>query len=57
MKKTTIPDQLDLSREVIASLSEEQLQEIEGGSGLPPNNMSCFYCSCFGGVEPEDTAN
>lgn len=57
MKKITFPDMLDLSKETIANLSEEQLQEIEGGSGLPTNNMSCFYCSCIGSAELEDTAN
>jgi len=57
MKKITVPDQLDLSKEIIASLSDEQLQEIEGGSGPPPNNMSCFYCSCFVSDEPETLAH
>ncbi len=57
MKKIPIPNQLDLSKEIIASLSDEQLQEIEGGSGPPPNNMSCWYCSCHVNTEDETLAN
>jgi len=53
MKKVTIPDHLDLSKEIIASLTDEQLQEIEGGSGQPPMNGSCWYCSCNVGTEVE----
>lgn len=33
MKKVIFTDQLDLSKEVIADLTEEQLKEIEGGAG------------------------
>jgi|GEM_PF-6146711 len=33
MKKVTLADQLALSKEIVANLSEEQLQEIEGGAG------------------------
>ena len=43
MKKVTLADQLDLTKEIVASLSEEQLQEIEGGVALPS-------ISCIGGT-------
>jgi hypothetical protein len=33
MKKVVFTDQLDLSKEIIANLTEEQLKEIEGGVG------------------------
>jgi len=33
MKKVTLADQLALSKEIVANLTEEQLQEIEGGAG------------------------
>ena len=33
MKKVFFNDQLDLSKEIIANLTEEQLKEIEGGVG------------------------
>ena len=40
MKKVTLADQLDLAKEIIAGLSEEQLQEIEGGAAAA---ISCFF--------------
>lgn len=42
MKKVSLADQLELSQEVIASLSDEQLQEIEGGA-------AGLEISCIGG--------
>lgn len=33
MKKVVFTNQLDLGKEIIANLTEEQLQEIEGGVG------------------------
>jgi bacteriocin-like protein len=33
MKKVIFTDQLDLSKEIIANLTEEQLQQVEGGVG------------------------
>ncbi len=45
MKKVILADQLDLSKEVIANLSDEQLQEIEGGVGAA-DEFSCFNTSC-----------
>ena len=56
MKKINIPDQLDLSKEIIANLSEEQLQQIEGGAAAAPNS-SCFWTSCLNcDIHPETTA-
>ena len=56
MKKNTIPDQLDFSKEIIANLSEEQLQAIEGGAAPVPNS-SCYLTSCFKcDIPPETTA-
>ncbi len=45
MKKIIIPDQLDLSKETIANLSEEQLHEIEGGAAAV-EQTSCFWTTC-----------
>lgn len=33
MKKVLFTDQLDLSKDIVANLTEEQLQQIEGGAG------------------------
>ncbi|WP_185816814.1 class I lanthipeptide [Hymenobacter metallilatus] len=40
MKKVSLADQLELSKEVIASLNDEQLQEIEGGAAAA--GISCI---------------
>lgn len=45
MKKIVIPDKLDLSKETIANLSEEQLHEIEGGAAAV-EQTSCFMNTC-----------
>ena len=45
MKKITFPDMLDLSKETIANLSEEQLHEIEGGAAAVEQS-SCFLQTC-----------
>lgn len=45
MKKTILADQLALNKEIIATLSPEQLQEIEGGAG-DGVQFSCFDSSC-----------
>ena len=46
MKKVTLADQLALSKEIVANLTEEQLQEIEGGIGADGsctgNGNSCI---------------
>ena len=48
MKKVTLADQLDLSKEIVANLSPEQLQEIEGGAGeAAQDEFSCFNGSCI----------
>jgi len=44
MKKVQFADKLDLSKEIIANLSEEQLQEIEGGAAAA--EQSCWFNSC-----------
>jgi len=46
MKKIALADQLDLSKEIVADLSSEQLQEIEGGAA-PVEVFSCFDTSCI----------
>lgn len=46
MKKVTLADQLDLSKEIVANLSPEQLQEIEGGAAAA-DAFSCFDASCI----------
>ena len=53
MKKIALADQLDLSKEIIADLSPEQLQEIEGGAA-PVEVYSCFFTSC--NDRPRDAA-
>lgn len=45
MKKVQFADKLDLSKEIIANLSEEQLQEIEGGAAAA--EQSCWFNSCI----------
>ena len=46
MKKVTIAaDQFDLSKEVVANLSDEQLQAIEGGQGIQDDPSSCKHTS------------
>ncbi|MBU6120260.1 class I lanthipeptide [Hymenobacter siberiensis] len=52
MKKIPFADKLDLSKEIIANLSEEQLLEIEGGAF--PSELSCWFTSCF--YKPEEVA-
>ncbi|WP_158022877.1 class I lanthipeptide [Hymenobacter coccineus] len=45
MKKVILADQLDLSKETIANLTEEQLREIEGGAAAA-DFTSCGSGSC-----------
>ena len=40
MKKVTLADQLDLTQEIVAGLTDEQLQEVEGGAAWP--SISCI---------------
>lgn len=40
MKKVTLADQLELSKEIVANLTDEQLQEIEGGAAAA--GISCI---------------
>ena len=48
MKKITPLEELKLTKEIIASLSPEQLQEIEGGAAFTNNSqISCFAESCL----------
>jgi len=48
MKKITPLDELNLTKEIIASLSPEQLQEIEGGgeNTMTGSQFSCLAYSC-----------
>lgn len=55
MKKITTPDQLNLSKEIIASLSEEQLYEVEGGAAAG-EQYSCFFTSCNTPSQDESVA-
>ena len=50
MKKVQFADKLDLSKEIIANLSEEQLQAIEGGAAAPAE-QSCWFNSCITNAE------
>lgn len=56
MKKVTIvtqhnlSHQLDLGKEIVANLTEEQLRQIEGGAAAGAH-ISCFYLTCNGPVE------
>lgn len=52
MKKVVIADQLDLGKEIVANLTEEQLQEIEGGVAAA-DATSCWSTSCNGHVAQE----
>ncbi len=52
MKKVIIADQLDLGKEIVANLTEEQLQEIEGGAAAG-DATSCWSTSCNGHVVEE----
>jgi len=56
MKKLPLTDSLDLSKEIIASLSDEQLQEIEGGA-FTKSIVSCVTGSnsCKGSSIEEET--
>ena len=49
MKKVQFSDKLDLSKEIIANLSEEQLQQIEGGAAAA--EQSCWFNSCITNAE------
>ncbi len=55
MKKVILAEQLDLSTEIIANLSDEQLQEIEGGEGDigAAALTTCFYASCKSQVQEQ----
>lgn len=46
MKKILLRDELNLTKEIIAHLSPEQLQEIEGGAAAQ-GEFSCFDASCI----------
>ncbi len=46
--------QLDLGKEIVANLSEEELREVEGGAGTD-TQYSCFYLTCNGGPVREAT--
>jgi bacteriocin-like protein len=57
MKKVTLADQLALSKEIVANLTEEQLQEIEGGAAAAAD--SCTNVggnSCTSNHEIQDEA-
>lgn len=45
MKKLAATDHLELNKEIIADLTEEQLREIEGGAGEAAQ-FSCFNSNC-----------
>lgn len=47
MKKVTSEELLSLSKETIANLTEEQLQEIEGGAAAAAGT-SCWATTCHG---------
>jgi bacteriocin-like protein len=46
MKKVVFTDQLDLGKEIIANLTEEQLQEIEGGAAQTDGSCTSGNGSC-----------
>ena len=47
MKKVLLQDEPNLTQEIIANLSPEQLQEIEGGAAqVADQKYSCFNASC-----------
>jgi len=56
MKKLPLTDSLDLSKEIVANLTDEQLQEIEGGA-FTKSIVSCIggsnSCSGSGIIEGE----
>ncbi len=45
MKKLAATDQLELNKEIIAALTDEQLREVEGGVGEAAQ-FSCFNSNC-----------
>jgi len=49
MKKVNLDQQLELAKEVISNLTEEQLQEIEGGQEAD-SDWSCIIGSCNTGT-------
>lgn len=55
MKKIVLADQaslanqLEISKETVASLTDEQLREIEGGAAAGAH-LSCFSMTCNGPV-------
>jgi hypothetical protein len=56
MKKLTTTSPLEIAKETIASLSEEQLQAIEGGAAAGADT-SCWFATCHGtGVTDQGTA-
>ncbi|MCA8832851.1 class I lanthipeptide [Hymenobacter pini] len=52
MKKVQFNEQLNLDKEIIANLSDEQLQEIEGGAAAG-GMTSCWSTTCNGNVANE----
>jgi bacteriocin-like protein len=62
MKKVVIAtqhalsQQLDLGKETVANLTEEQLQEIEGGAAAAGVETSCFSMTCNGYPPASDAA-
>jgi bacteriocin-like protein len=58
MKKVVIATQhdlskqLDLGKEIVANLTEEQLQQIEGGAAAGAQ-ISCYFLTCNGPVSSE----
>jgi len=60
MKKIPLANVLDLSKEIVASLSDDQLQEIEGGA-FTKSLQTILSCvtgsgSCSGATPEEEVA-
>lgn len=48
MKKIKLNNKLQIQKEALLKLQEEQLSAVKGAKGKP---LSCLYLTCNGGVE------
>ena len=48
MKKIKLNNKLNLQKEALVKLQDEQLSSVKGAKGRP---LSCLYLTCNGGIE------
>ncbi|MFD2284990.1 bacteriocin [Pedobacter petrophilus] len=51
MKKVKLSNKVQLEKEIISELSEEQLKEVQGGNAT---EFSCWLDSCKGPMKEQD---